>query len=493
MTRGISLSQDLSFLVNNPKYSDIEIHCGDGVKLYGCRALLAARSEIFDGLLYNGMRESFDNKISFPEISSSVMEIVLEFLYTGCEMENYLNHDNIIEVYHAADYFQMFDFRDSIFKLVKVILNVNQKQTCAPEFLTRAVSKMSASADCEFMDLLVESVAKIHLESIGPDRFSLKALQCLLSHTQDDKMIPFATPEYSVLRYSLIRVADQISKDATSILEGYLPSKKRIAEHPIQIDTADNPKYIEILPQLIQMFTPLLDYIELWRINVKILEDIIEPLEIIPSDAMMQVYRHQAKNKSIPDTRGIPYICIEDNVEIVCNIDLCEEYVWDSNFCGSQLIIDEKEETIVTAIPECDQNQCVKAKIAITDKGQYEWDIIIEKMCNSVWIGIMSEENFNYNEFAGDQSNGWVYGSHGVCANNKINVLYGSPFSVGDRITVHLNMNKRICAFSVNGKKQSIFPAWNNLPSKLYPVVSFSYPGRIRINAPQPREIYELD
>ncbi|CAG8530220.1 16589_t:CDS:2, partial [Funneliformis mosseae] len=103
----------------------------------------------------------------------------------------------------------------------------------------------------------------------------------------------------------------------------YLPSKKKIAGHPIQIDNIDNPKYIEVLPQLIQMFTPLLDYVELWRINVKILEDIIEPLEIVPNDAMMQVYRHQAKNKSIPDTRGIPYICIEDSVEYVWNIDPC--------------------------------------------------------------------------------------------------------------------------------------------------------------------------
>src|SRR5947208_11615062 len=84
MTRGISLSQDLKLLINNPRYSDIEIICEHGIKLYGCRAILAARSEILDGLLYNGMRESFDNKISFPEISSSVMEIVLEFLYTGC-------------------------------------------------------------------------------------------------------------------------------------------------------------------------------------------------------------------------------------------------------------------------------------------------------------------------------------------------------------------------------------------------------------------------
>ncbi|RIA95690.1 concanavalin A-like lectin/glucanase domain-containing protein [Glomus cerebriforme] len=484
MTRGISLSQDLKLLVNNQRYSDIEILCEDGVKLYANRALLAARSEIFDGLLYNGMRESFDNKISFPEISSSVMEIVLEFLYTGCDLKDYLTHDNIIELYHAADYFQMFDLRNSIIKIVDDILNTNLKQSCAPELLTRAITKMSASADCEFIDLLIESVAKINLESIGFDRFSLKALLCLLSHTQNNKMIPFATPEYTVFRYSLIRVTDQISKDASSILEIYLPPLSKISGHPIQVDTVDDPKFVEIRSEIIQMFTPLFEYIEFWRIDAKILHYIIEPLEIIPKDIMFEIYRTIAKlNKSqTPDTRGIPYIYIEDSAE----------YVWDMNFCGSQLIVEDVEKTIVTAIPECTNNQSVRAKIAMIDRGQYEWDVIIESMCdNNIWVGVMSEENFDYNKSACDQPNGWVYGSQGVYTNNNINIKCDTSFSVGDRITVHLNMNNKTCVFSVNGKIQGT--AWSNLPSKLYPIVSFSHPGRIRIQPPQPREIYELD
>ncbi|CAG8745923.1 16278_t:CDS:1, partial [Rhizophagus irregularis] len=66
MTRGYSLEKDLSLLVNNPKYSDIEILCEDEKKLYGCRAILAARSEVFDRLLYNGMKESYETQIPFP-------------------------------------------------------------------------------------------------------------------------------------------------------------------------------------------------------------------------------------------------------------------------------------------------------------------------------------------------------------------------------------------------------------------------------------------
>ena len=80
MTRGYSLEQDLKLLINNPKNSDIEILCGDEKKLYACRAILAARSEVFDGLLYNWMKESYENKISFPEINSSEMKIILDIL-----------------------------------------------------------------------------------------------------------------------------------------------------------------------------------------------------------------------------------------------------------------------------------------------------------------------------------------------------------------------------------------------------------------------------
>ena len=69
MTRGNSLEQDLRGLINNPKYSDIEILCEDEKKLHACRAILAARSEVLNSLLYNGMRKSYEKQISFPTIN----------------------------------------------------------------------------------------------------------------------------------------------------------------------------------------------------------------------------------------------------------------------------------------------------------------------------------------------------------------------------------------------------------------------------------------
>ncbi|POG79887.1 hypothetical protein GLOIN_2v1523866, partial [Rhizophagus irregularis DAOM 181602=DAOM 197198] len=89
MTRGYSLEQDLRFLINNPKYSDIEILCEDEKKLYGCRVILAARSE-----------KSYETQIFFPKINSTEMEIVLEYIYTGSVKEESLTKDNIIETFY---------------------------------------------------------------------------------------------------------------------------------------------------------------------------------------------------------------------------------------------------------------------------------------------------------------------------------------------------------------------------------------------------------
>src|ERR1043166_10280270 len=102
MTRGYSLEQDLRLLINNPKYSDIEILCKDEKKLHGCRAILAARSEVFDGLLYNGMKESYENQITFPTINSIAMEMILEYTYTGSIRKESLTEDTIVEAFFAA-------------------------------------------------------------------------------------------------------------------------------------------------------------------------------------------------------------------------------------------------------------------------------------------------------------------------------------------------------------------------------------------------------
>src|SRR5436190_6796448 len=155
MTRGYSLEQDLRLLINNPKYSDIEILCEDEKKLYCSRAILAARSEVFDRLLYNGMKESYEKQISFPKINSSGMEIILEYIYTGLIKEESLTKDNIAEAFYAADYFQLPDLQNLIMKHVKNNLEENYTENYSPELLSKIIVTKPLFEDNVLLNIFV--------------------------------------------------------------------------------------------------------------------------------------------------------------------------------------------------------------------------------------------------------------------------------------------------------------------------------------------------
>ncbi|GES97567.1 BTB/POZ protein [Rhizophagus clarus] len=166
MARGYSLEQDLRLLINNPKYSDIEILCEDERKLHGCRAILAARSEVFDKLLYNGMKESHESKITFPKINSAGMEIILEYIYVGSIKSDSLSEYNIVEAYYAADYFQLQGLQEFIINTLKNTLERNYARNYSPELLSKAAEIMPLSEDNFLLNLLVKEIATILLNDI---------------------------------------------------------------------------------------------------------------------------------------------------------------------------------------------------------------------------------------------------------------------------------------------------------------------------------------
>jgi hypothetical protein len=456
MMKGYSLECDLRLLINNPKYSDLEILCEDEKKLYGCRAILAARSEVFDRLLYNGMKESYDNQISFPEINSSGMNIILEYTYTGSVKEESLNKDNIIEAFYAADYFQLPELQDFIMNIIK---NTNYAENYSPELLSRAAETMPLSEDNVLLNLLIDAVANIPLNTIEFGRLSITALQYLLCCTYENEK-PFATPEYEVFRYSAILAAKRVTNNTCKNLMKRLPTLEQL-ENSVQIES----KRIFNNQKIAKELEPLIRFIDFKRIKGQVLVDIIDPLEIIPTKVILDVYRQKVRlnNTDSNEFRGT-----------------LNNYVWDKSACGSKLIIEDNGK-IVYAQNGWYKLQNVRTKMAFENKGFFEWDVIIEKVCDFIWIGICASEDFDYETFAGFQPTGWVLGSSGNCFNSNNWSNYCPSFGDGAIITVHLDMNKRTCAFTVNGIKYPEISEWNNLPSKLHPVVSLRHPGRFRI------------
>ncbi|EXX54251.1 hypothetical protein RirG_236270 [Rhizophagus irregularis DAOM 197198w] len=78
---------------------------------------------------------------------------------------------------------------------------------------------------------------------------------------------------------------------------------------------------------------------------------------------------------------------------------------------------------------------CVRGTIAFENKGLLNGMLLLKKIVH------------------GNQPTGWVFGSG--CLYNPASGFYYCPsfHEDGARITVHLDMNKRTCAFTVNGKK----------------------------------------
>jgi hypothetical protein len=157
--------------------------------------------------------------------------------------------------------------------------------------------------------------------------------------------------------------------------------------------------------------------------------------------------------------------------------------VWDESKCGTNVLIEDNGKiACVRSITNSLRN--VRAKMILEDNGIFEWDVIIEKSCVNAWVGVCASKNLNYEFCAGKQPTGWVLGTNGLYYNSNKESSYCPVFGDGARITVHLDMNKRTCAFTVNGIKYKEVSEWN-LPSKLYPVVSIGYPAQLRIQPHQ--------
>jgi len=246
---------------------------------------------------------------------------------------------------------------------------------------------------------------------------------------------------------------------------GLLPTLEQIENSVHRIEN----KLISDHQKVADELEPLIKYIDFSRIKGRILIDIIKPLDIIPAEIIQQ--NGESINSDLNDIRGIPLYRFDN--------------IFDEFACGSELIIEDNGK-VVRAPKSCGKHQNVRAKIICENKGIFEWDVIIEKYCGASWVGVCSSENLNYETFAGSQLTGWVLGSYGCCYNSGNRIYdYCPSFRDGAKITVHLDMNKRTCAFTVNGTKYPEVSGWNNLPSKLYPVVTIKYPGRLRIQSHQ--------
>ncbi|EXX56694.1 hypothetical protein RirG_213820 [Rhizophagus irregularis DAOM 197198w] len=291
--------------------------------------------------------------------------------------------------------------------------------------------------------VLINWVAKNKLENSEIDSLSLKGLKYFLEKTYDTQ-IPFATPEFNIWEYTLAKFIRKVIQNET-IIERILDKKSFSMCEPQEIEGIKNHS------------TPLIKFINLKRMDGEEIEQHVEPFGTYPTQELKKSYSSILNGRELGFIRGVPI------------------FRWKNN--GSSLKISVDGFTV-------EGNGLVKPKSVLGNlifkgKGVYEWNILIEKLNNKVYIGIC-DINVNLNE--NDKVyHGWVLGSDGYAYHEKKWKRCCAKFKEGNKITIHLDMKNKTCAFSINNNKKFVVSGWQNIPSQVYPIASLGHTSKLRI------------
>ncbi|CAB5396047.1 hypothetical protein RhiirA5_425597 [Rhizophagus irregularis] len=196
--------------------------------------------------------------------------------------------------------------------------------------------------------------------------------------------------------------------------------------------------------------------------DTKEIKQHVEPFGIFSAIDISNVYCSKALDEELEFIRGIPIFkwinyksSTSDNQIIITNGGFVAEVIQPKSILGDLIFKSNKS------------------------NGIYEWDISIEKLCGNIYIGIC---DVNEDLDKTDQKyHGWVLGSDGYVYYKKKWKWYDAKFKEGDKVTVHLDMKNRRCAFSINNNKKSVISEWNNIPSQVYPIVSLECGSKLRM------------
>jgi hypothetical protein len=470
------LSKDIKTLLNNGLFSDIKLKGKNGKEINAHRAILAVRSEVFNSMLTNGMKESTQEVIEFPEFSSDILHVILEYLYTGRVTEQTLTIEIVAEVFHGADYFLLKQLKLQIIEFFNNHLkNSENKENLSAKVLSQLLDRIEPTNN-EFVDLLCNSVNSVPLKSIEYCNLNIKALKYSLSKIKRKEIMMFALLEYELLHYIILWVASGISEEALSFYKSCLPSPETvnnlngISNPLIDMHNDMQENHAKYQSTMMTKISPLLDYVKLEQIHPFIISNIIEPFnDLIDSKTLIDVYRKQA----LFSGKGAYLNCMS--------------FQWSGHARGSNMHLSNSSPITSNS----SSHEWIRTTVPISGQDLFEWDVVVEKICNLFWVGICTEKGYSvdYNSWLGKQAYGWVLGSNGVICHNTQEENgpytngYGEEFEENDRITVHLDMGERTCSFSINGERYPI--AFRDLPDEIYPAISIIAPGRARIEPHQ--------
>jgi hypothetical protein len=458
----MSLSNDLMSILYDPTLSDIKVKGNDGGEINAHRLILVARSEVFKRMLLSEMKEATQDVIEFQEFSSKALQVVVEFLYTGKVTKKTLKPEIVFEALCCADYFLLGVL------MLHIIRFVTNNMEDKMNILAKILSRILESSCRELANCICDLISLVSLKSIDYHNLSAKALEYILLYNQEEETnMSSLSSGYELFRYITLWAASEISEEALTFYESYLPSSEIVKN----LDTSDMQKWnpnisfkeelhVKYRSEIATKTLTLLSYVNL---------EVIHPLvfsselirDLVDSKILIDVYRKQAL------LAGSYFSMLKNAFQwkVKRYRQLDDPFVYDS---------------------QSSAHEWVRTKFPFSGQDLVEWDIVIEKMCKSFWVGICTDNGFNVNNnsWLGQHSYGWVLGSNGfICHHKKdkepFKNKYGQKFNEKSRITVRLDMGKRTCSFTIDGNRYPV--AFNDLPDEIYPAVSLMLPGVARI------------
>ncbi|CAI2174804.1 19118_t:CDS:2 [Funneliformis geosporum] len=161
-----------------------------------------------------------------------------------------MRNEDVIDIYHAADYFQLNSLLEYIVRIIGFFLQPSTDSYFTPELLSRALVKLPLSEKNPLVQLLAECISSLPISAIEYNQLTFTALKFLLTYARE-KGRSLATTEYEVFRYIIIHSAHQVSKKAVEILDNYLPIPNRVNDTRESNNVSiHNTEYHRFRPQL---------------------------------------------------------------------------------------------------------------------------------------------------------------------------------------------------------------------------------------------------
>ena len=151
------LSKDLSTLLSDEKFSDVEITCGE--RTFSChKNILSARSPVFKAMFQADMKETASGKVEIKDYSPDVIQQMIRYIYSSRPFDetDVEDREQIMELLRAADQYKLDLLKEACEAKLSESLNVNN---CLLSLIMGDIYNAKGLRRCS-MKMLVEKMNK---------------------------------------------------------------------------------------------------------------------------------------------------------------------------------------------------------------------------------------------------------------------------------------------------------------------------------------------